>query len=536
MATQFIDGFDKYGPVGMGGGQSSLSALLTASEWTSVSVSTAPVPLQIVAPLSLNGGALKLVGKTLQSETALNKSIGSNLGRIIGGLRFAVVVGTGTPDYCITFNDTGVGSGAGQCAIVINGQSGTFAFWTGSYWIHASSSQGGSAITTSPKAVSSGATHYLEWDITIGTSSPYEIWLDGVPLMLGTGNTRGATTNNTINGISLVATQINGTASNLNGFTVDDLYLFDTTTSINNAVLQTSPRIETTFPSADSLVQFGPAAVVIGADYSLVLTTNAPGANFLFLQKVTPAVNMTINSVGILPMATSGGAKFKAVLYSDSTGNPGSLITSGTEVVGSTSGTALIGALSSAEALTGGTSYWIGFITDTSVVLAEVDGTTVGGFATGQAKANTYSGGAPAGPLSGMTVGLAGYMMWGNCTSAVSNFVAENLNPPLGDSSYVTDSTIGHEDLFTFPNLSITPTTVYTVGMKAYMRLSSSGSRTVDLDMKSSGTDGNGSQTAIIPTTSYAWAFSYFDTDPHTSAQWSGSAVNAATAGYKIAS
>jgi len=76
---------------------------------------------------------------------------------------------------------------------------------------------------------------------------------------------------------------------------------------------------------------------------------------------------------GLVSSATSGTAKFKAVVYADSAGAPGSLLSSGTEVVGCTSGSTLTGALITPQSLTAGTPCWIGFITDTSVVLQQAD-------------------------------------------------------------------------------------------------------------------------------------------------------------------
>ena len=158
-----------------------------------------------------------------------------------------------------------------------------------------------------------------------------------------------------------------------NTLQLDDLYLFDTTTSFNNAVLNTNPRIETQFPVSDSTVQFSFGAAILGNAYSITSNTNAPGANELFLRSFTPGVNCTIASVSCVPEATSAAANFEAVIYSDSGGAPHSLLSGGSQVTGTTLGTTLTGPLTTPQSLTAGTPYWLGFITDTSVVLAEVD-------------------------------------------------------------------------------------------------------------------------------------------------------------------
>lgn len=532
MAEQFIEGFDKYGPIGMGAGQTSLTALLTASEWNSTHASGATAPITIVAGLSTPGLALQLVGKNTNSECSISKTLSSNLGRILGGMRFSLLIGASVPDYCITFGD----SGTGQCAIVINGVSGTFSFYSGQYWTPSSGSVTGTLIQSTAKNVASLQTHYLEWDITIGSNGAFELWLDGIPMMLGAGNTKGGTANSTVNTFQVVATQINGIGSTLNQFNVDDIYIFDTTGSFCNAVVQTSPRVETGVGTSDSSIQFTNGATIVGPAYSVVTATAAPGVA-LFLQRVTPTVSMTLNSVSCLPMATNGSVKFKCVLYSDSAGAPNTLTATGNETIGTTSGIVFTGAFASGQSLTGGTSYWIGFITDTSLALAEVDGTTTGTTSQqAQTKANTYGSGAPAGPLSGMTTGLANWLMYGNCTGSGSNYVSENVAPPVGDSSFVTDSTVGHEDLYGFPALSVAPSTIYTCAVKVYAKKADAGTRTVSLDMKSSSTDGNGSSAGQAPGTSYGWIGSFFNTDPNTSAAWTAANLNAAKSGFKIAS
>lgn len=294
-----------------------------------------------------------------------------------------------------------------------------------------------------------------------------------------------------------------------------------------------NPIIETQFAASDAAVQFTPTAGVLGQDYSATTNTNAPGANQIFLRKFTPIVNCTLASVSILPGATSAGAKFKAVVYADSAGVPnGAPLSSGTEVVGTTSGTLLTGALVTPQALTAGTPYWIGFITDTSVVLNEVD-TTI----TGAKAANTYTSGAPTTPS--MTTGQASWIIFGNCTSPAANWAQVNngfSNPPLGDLSYNADATVGHADRFNFPALSVNSQNIATVAVKGYAKRSDAGARTIDLITKSNTTTSTGSAPGQAPATSYGWMVSYFDTDPNGAIAWTKTAVDAATSGYDIAS
>ena len=82
----------------------------------------------------------------------------------------------------------------------------------------------------------------------------------------------------------------------------------------------------------------------------------------------------------------------------------------------------------------------------------------------------------------------------------------------------------------------MTPQTIYTVGVKGYIKKSDSGARTVSLVMSSSGSSGTGSNSGVTPATSYGWIDSYFDTDPHTSSAWGQTGLNSATSGVEVAS
>ena len=217
MVALFIEGFDKYGPPNAVA--ANVNAALTANEWTSSSI----LASTIVAGLSATGYAL-----TCATGGTLSKTLATNYSRLIGGVRFAATL-AGNANMP-SFLD---GSSA-QCTITLS-TSGVIALRTG-----------GSAgtILSSGGSVSANTTHYLEWDITFGASASYQVWLDGASLFSGTGNTRGGTSNNYANVFNFTGA----------GEAIDDLYLFDTTGATNNAVLLTSPRIETQFPSSDSSV------------------------------------------------------------------------------------------------------------------------------------------------------------------------------------------------------------------------------------------------------------------------------------------
>lgn len=375
--------------------------------------------------------------------------------------------------------------------------------------------------TSSTTPFAANTTGYLEWSITAGSLGAFTLFYNGVSILTGTGNTNAASSG-TFSSVQIGISNLSGA-----GLIVDDLYLDDGTGSI----LGTNPYIETHAASSASSVAFSPTAAIMGAAYQWSGNVgNAPGANTLFLRRfVAPTGGATLASVSCMPAATSAGANFKAVLYSDNAGAVNALIATGTQVTGTTNGTVLTGPFASGQILTGGTAYWIGYITDTSVSLFMSDSSL-----NGQSASNTYTGGAPLTPT--MTTGQSDWMLWGNLTGT-NNTACISDAPPVGptaDASYTSSNATGAEDLFNVSALSSTPASIYAVQVSGFLKNQASGARTVTLRTKSSTTDSNGSLSAFTPTTSYQWNQTMLLTDPATSAPWTIAGLNAALMGYEI--
>lgn len=513
MAIAIIEGWDKYGPpqlVGTGNTGSAGTQVVNAlrGEWT---VNGGFGNCTIGAPLSATGGSITMLGQNGVGGSGVSKAFGANFATAVGGVRFQVIsFGVNGSFQNLILRD----STTTQAALGVDNTGHIVLF-----------NAAGTQIATSVGTIVAGAPHYLEWTIAMSSTGGYTIYLDGVSILTGTGNFHGSA-NNFYNGILFQATGTGGAGT---GFLFDDLYIDDGT----GAPLLTSPIVQTQFPNSDSAVTFAQGAFAVGY-WNALSTANATasGANTLALRGFTaPAGGQTLNSISVLPTATSVGANYKAVLYADSAGAPGALLATGTQVTGTVSGTVLTLPFASGQALTAGTAYWIGYITDTSVTLVIGESSLAG-----RSKANTYSGGAP-NPAGVMTTGLQSWMIWGNCTSATTNAAVEAEQAPLGiwgDFGFVTSSTIGNEDLFGFPALSGSPVSVYAVAVKGYMKDQAAGARTVTLNTKSSGTDSPGSNAGFTPPTTYNWASSIFLTDPATGIAWTVGGVNAATSGYKI--
>ena len=501
MAVLFTDGFDRYGPTNTNDPQ--VRALLV-TDWSSIPTGAFGT-FNVIAGLSSAGYAINIVGAAGGGAT-ISKTLPGNYARLIGGVRFSCNLGA--VNAGVLFYD----ASTIQSCVTINATTGTISVRTGGLT--------GTAIATSTATVSANSTHYLEWDITFGNSAAYQVWLDGTSIMSGTGDTT-STANNTASAIALAV----GQAATQNT-SFDDLYVFDTSGSTNNVVLLTNPRIETSFPTSDSAVQFSPGAVILGTNNrTRTASVGNSAVNQLRLMPFTPAVNITLNSISVGWLQTSATIQVRPVVYNESAGVPNTLMSSGSTLTGITNGVINTLPLTTPQALTGGTRYWLGFMCDVAATMMSLDGGTATRTAT-----STFASGAP-GTAPATTADFNSTMIYGNGT-ATANWNASAQNPPPGSLSYVYDSVVAHEDLYVMNSLSTTPANVYAVAVKAYAARSDAGSRTMSVHLKSGATDATGG--SFAPGSSFGWAAAYWDRDPNGTVAWTASALAATTAGFKV--
>jgi len=517
MATIFTEGFDKYGPprvdnVAFNEPTPLVSDMLVQGEWNAAHGGFENTfAFQIVNGLSESGQALLLVGGQSTNAAFLSKTLPNNYSTLVGGIRFQAV--DLNSDKGLVF----LNGSTPLCSLIINRTSGLISLNQGQF---------GAQINVSLASVTTGTTHYLEWQIAFGAgSNSYAVYLDDILVFSGSGPTGAANVN-----VFQIWPSFNG-ASSTGSIIVDDLYLFDNTTLFNNSPLNTAPRVATRFASLDHQTQFTNEGNCFGAEYPATYITTTPGANVLLLRQFTLNVNATLNSIGIRPLTTSLVANFKGVLYADSGGAPGSLLSDGTQVTGCSNGVDLTLPLASPTAVTAGTPYWIGIYSDTAITYSQQDNSTFKGFTA----ARSYGSGAP-NPAPAMTANQPSWVLYGNCTGSAVNWPSVSLNPPFGNKSSILSSVVNTEDLYGFPTLPADTLAVYTVGVKGHGYLSVTGPRTVSMRMLSGSTDSGGSVPSLTPTTAAAWLGSYFDVDPNTGISWTVANCNAAYAGPKIAS
>jgi hypothetical protein len=509
---EFLEGFDIYGPANANTASNVSLATRLLARWTTYA--GAPALMYLAAALSGTGCSLYCQGGGSSQDFNLNKGFPGNYARFIGGTTISAALVTGLTG--ITFYD----AATAQIFIGIN-TSGRIEVRRGTY--------AGTLLATSTETVTANSVNYLAWDITISPSAGIiKVWLNNVLTSINlTGQNTRASANSYVNSFAPTAAAFGANMK------LDHLFHWGYLAAGGSELPPLdSPVIQTDFPTADNAVAFTPSAGVLGGAGAFVgtSTTAAPGANKIVLRPYVAEVAGTLGSVAFMPAATSAGAKMKPVVYANSSGAPGSLLTTGAEVVGTTSGTVVSMPVTTPQTLVAGTTYWIGYITDTGVALSLADDGTAGYNA-----ANTYTSGAP-GTAPAMTGAQASYMIYGNVTGMTTNFGQVNENPGLGLLSYNFSSTVGNEDLFTFPNLTITPSAIYTVEVLGLASRSDTGARTVDLRAKSVSTTSSGNTTGISYPTSFGWAGSQFKTDPNTGIAWGAPGVNAGKYGLKVAS
>ena len=159
----------------------------------------------------------------------------------------------------------------------------------------------------------------------------------------------------------------------------------------------------------------------VGLPWSNVAGTSAPGAGTLILIPVNPAGTMHAVDMSLLPSSTNAGAKFRGVIYDNVNGAAGSLLASGTEVVGCVAGTPIVSTFSITPVLQSGIIYWIGFMMDTAVSSHLADNGTNGSLAS-----VSYAGGVH-NPAPIMSALQPDWQMWADMTLISASDVENTL-------------------------------------------------------------------------------------------------------------
>jgi hypothetical protein len=117
---------------------------------------------------------------------------------------------------------------------------------------------------------------------------------------------------------------------------------------------------------------------------------------------------------------------------------------------------------------------------------------------------------------------------------AASNYQSVNERPTDGDTTYVSNGTVGTLDTYKFASLPANTSQVLAVIGRPVARKDDAGARSITTHARSGGSEADASSSSAL-TTSYAMYSHIMETNPVTSAAWAPSDVNAAEFGPKVA-
>lgn len=113
--------------------------------------------------------------------------------------------------------------------------------------------------------------------------------------------------------------------------------------------------------------------------------------------------------------------------------------------------------------------------------------------------------------------------------------MVDEAGAPDGDSTYVSAGTAGDIELYGIQNLGVTPDAVHAVALNLQSRTDGTTPRKVAPLAKSGATQGEGVARDVPMGAAYKTSQSIFTENPDTSAAWTGSQVDAAQFGWKVA-
>lgn len=517
-----IDGFDKYGPPEQD--NADLFDRL-GGDWTALGFFSGDT-FETRPPLSAHGYSLYIDKDGLQAAF-LGATLPDSYNRISGSIRVK-------PDFGGAHGVRFVTSGTALCILMISGSDGLLYLVTG---------DGDTTLAVGSVPISHQSVHVISWDITFGPSGAYTVWLDGVQQFIGTGNTG--------NGFA-VANRFDIYAGNTvftsGAMIIDDLVLFDPSQpGYDASALTSNVVVETQYPIGDYQQELTidtsivvPEGIEGTGIYRGGGTANPwalnPGTGLLYLLKVIPDQDCTLNSISVYSSSTYSAVPYQGVVYTDVAGAPSMLVTTGAildQMIGNTIHTS---DLLTPQSLTAGVPIWIGFFgnwLESNMGFYTYD--TVNRM--GRSRGYTYVSGVPAGPLPAMTTGRTTWCLWGNCQGSAENWRSISLDPPtIGNQSQLHSSTAGDEDLYEFPALTTTPSVIYGMAVKGFIAKTDAGPRTVSFNTLSGGVDSTGTNPNQGMATSPVWQGTHYITDPATGASWTVSGLDAAKSGVSVAS
>ena len=280
-------------------------------------------------------------------------------------------------------------------------------------------------------------------------------------------------------------------------------------------------RCYTRMPASDASVQFSRTPT---SNTQSPVTVSTTGAITLGVGRYTAFTASYDGAVGAAAVSLGTGytGNLKCSIFASSGTAPTTVLGSATVVVNPATGSNAI-TFGTPVAVSKGTTYYIGFDSDTS------SGTwSVASGTTGLTSTTAYA----SFPAASPTTSAAAAIVCSLTITLGGNYAAVDEPQEDATTSYVYDSTAGDVDFYGIASIASTPATTIAVTTRGYMQKSDSGSRTAAVQIKSGGTT-VASSTVTLTSTGWQWAWRMDLTDPNTSTAWTPSGVNSATIGPK---
>ncbi len=116
--------------------------------------------------------------------------------------------------------------------------------------------------------------------------------------------------------------------------------------------------------------------------------------------------------------------------------------------------------------------------------------------------------------------------------AGTDNFSRVNELLVDGDTSYVSSSTVGHEDLYALEDLGVAPESIFAVQVRVVARKDDAATRVLKSVLKSGATTTLGSD--FFLSSSYTAHVDVYDTNPDTAAPWTKADIDALQVGQRI--
>jgi hypothetical protein len=404
---------------------------------------------------------------------------------------------------------------SGQCCIVFRSDGAV---------VLTSGTPAGTTLATYTGAFAAAAWTAFEFEVVINnTTGSFTVRKNGNTSNDFTAtslNTRGGTANNYANRLQIGMQSASAPLGATNAHKVDDLLWRSDAVSV---AWVGDVRCYTRMPSTTASAQFSVSPAVPALSTGAIFNNVSDPTGTSRYAPFTPGFSGAIGTA-VVSFASAFTGNLKGAIFADSAGLPGAVLGSANVLNNPVSGSNTI-TFSTPVAVTKGVQYWLGISHD---VTASVNYANVN---TGRTSTTVaYASFPSAAPGVGAATSLMAITV--NITpSSNAEFVNEAQQD--GATSYVYDSTVGHQDFYNLAALSGTPASTIAVTTRGFLEKSDAGTRNGAVQLKSGATTVASTSTAL--STSWGWLWRTDTTDPNTGAAWTATGVNNAQIGPLVA-